>query len=56
MTGVGLLGIYAVAWLKKRVDMDRWDSCTAGKVVFLLSVFCLDMHPERLKTAERPWS
>jgi len=37
--GVGLLGIYAVAWLKKRVGMD--------------SVFCLDMDAERLKTAEQ---
>jgi len=37
--GAGLLGIYAVAWLKKRVGMD--------------SVFCLDVQPERLKTAER---
>ncbi|CAJ1349169.1 unnamed protein product [Effrenium voratum] len=36
---VGLLGIYAVAWLKKRVGMD--------------SVFCFDTHEERLKTAER---
>jgi len=37
--GAGLLGIYAVAWLKKRVGMDN--------------VFCLDVSPERLKTAER---
>eukprot|EP00913_Durusdinium_trenchii_P004353 g4035.t1 len=37
--GVGLLGIYAVAWLRKRVGMD--------------TVFCLDTQPERLKTAER---
>lgn len=34
-----MLGIYAVAWLKKRVGMDR--------------VFCLDVHPGRLKTAEK---
>lgn len=37
--GAGLLGIYAVAWLKKKVGMD--------------SVFCLDVHEERLKTAEQ---
>lgn len=37
--GAGLLGIYAVAWLKKRVGMDH--------------VFCLDMNAERLKTAEK---
>jgi len=37
--GAGLLGIYAVAWLKKRVGMDN--------------VFCFDVSPERLKTAER---
>lgn len=37
--GVGLLGIYAVAWLRKRVGMD--------------SVFCLDTDAERLKTAKR---
>mmetsp|Transcript_152181 Transcript_152181/g.291508 ORF Transcript_152181/g.291508 Transcript_152181/m.291508 type:complete len:404 (+) Transcript_152181:65-1276(+) len=36
--GAGLLGIYAVAWLKKRVGMEH--------------VFCLDMSPSRLKTAE----
>lgn len=35
--GAGLLGIYAVAWLKKRVGMD--------------TVFCFDTHPGRLKTA-----
>lgn len=37
--GAGLLGIYAIAWLRKRVGMN--------------TVFCLDVHPERLKTAER---
>lgn len=37
--GAGLLGIYAVAWLKKRVGMDH--------------VFCLDRNAGRLKTAER---
>mmetsp|Transcript_354 Transcript_354/g.782 ORF Transcript_354/g.782 Transcript_354/m.782 type:complete len:419 (-) Transcript_354:151-1407(-) len=37
--GAGLLGIYAVAWLKKRVGMDH--------------VFCLDTNAKRLKTAER---
>merc|ERR1719197_2011082 len=37
--GAGLLGIYAVAWLKKRVGMEK--------------AFCLDVEPERLKTAER---
>jgi len=37
--GAGLLGIYAIAWLKRRVGMD--------------TIFCLDVHPERLKTAER---
>lgn len=37
--GAGLLGIYAVAWLRKRVGMDK--------------VFCLDVSPERLKTAAR---
>lgn len=37
--GAGLLGIYAVAWLRKRVGMEK--------------VFCFDVHPERLKTAER---
>jgi len=37
--GAGLLGIYAVAWLRWRVGMEV--------------VFCLDMSPERLKTAER---
>lgn len=37
--GAGLLGIYAVAWLKKRVGMD--------------TVFCFDTHPSRLKTAQR---
>lgn len=37
--GAGLLGIYAVAWLRKRVGME--------------TVFCLDVHPGRLKTAER---
>ena len=29
---MGLLGIYAVAWLKKRVGMDRWDSTVACKL------------------------
>merc|ERR1719336_2739481 len=37
--GAGLLGIYAIAWLRKQVGMD--------------TVFCLDMSPERLKTAEQ---
>eukprot|EP00927_Polykrikos_kofoidii_P044483 TRINITY_DN38437_c0_g1_i1.p1 TRINITY_DN38437_c0_g1~~TRINITY_DN38437_c0_g1_i1.p1 ORF type:complete len:427 (+),score=57.27 TRINITY_DN38437_c0_g1_i1:45-1325(+) len=37
--GAGLLGIYAVAWLKKRVGMDK--------------VFCLDMDRNRLATAEK---
>lgn len=37
--GAGLLGIYAVAWLKKRVGMAH--------------VFCLDTNASRLKTAER---
>merc|ERR1712224_876264 len=37
--GAGLLGIYAVAWLKKRVGME--------------SVFCFDVDPGRLETAER---
>lgn len=37
--GAGLLGIYAVAWLRRRVGMDH--------------VFCLDMDPGRLKTAEK---
>lgn len=37
--GAGLLGIYAVAWLKKRVGMEH--------------VFCLDTNASRLKTAER---
>eukprot|EP00930_Biecheleria_cincta_P046989 TRINITY_DN32500_c0_g1_i1.p1 TRINITY_DN32500_c0_g1~~TRINITY_DN32500_c0_g1_i1.p1 ORF type:complete len:401 (+),score=50.14 TRINITY_DN32500_c0_g1_i1:72-1274(+) len=37
--GAGLLGIYAVAWLKKKVGMSN--------------VFCLDVHEERLKTAEQ---
>lgn len=37
--GAGLLGIYAVAWLRQRVGME--------------SVFCFDVHRERLKTAER---
>lgn len=37
--GAGLLGIYAVAWLRWRVGMEV--------------VFCFDMSPERLKTAER---
>jgi len=37
--GAGLLGIYAVAWLKRRVGMEQ--------------VFCLDSNPKRLKTAER---
>merc|ERR1719162_764896 len=36
--GAGLLGIYAVAWLRKRVGMQ--------------SVFCLDVDPKRLATAE----
>eukprot|EP00747_Dinoflagellata_sp_TGD_P179575 gnl/TRDRNA2_/TRDRNA2_30605_c0_seq1.p1 gnl/TRDRNA2_/TRDRNA2_30605_c0~~gnl/TRDRNA2_/TRDRNA2_30605_c0_seq1.p1 ORF type:complete len:439 (-),score=72.03 gnl/TRDRNA2_/TRDRNA2_30605_c0_seq1:51-1367(-) len=36
--GAGLLGIYSVAWLKKRVGMDR--------------IFCFDVSPERLRTAE----
>ena len=30
--GVGLLGIYAVAWLRKRVGMDRRDDVAVGKV------------------------
>lgn len=34
-----MLGIYAIAWLRKQVGMER--------------VFCLDMSPERLKTAEQ---
>mmetsp|Transcript_21801 Transcript_21801/g.61354 ORF Transcript_21801/g.61354 Transcript_21801/m.61354 type:complete len:400 (-) Transcript_21801:139-1338(-) len=37
--GAGLLGIYAVAWLKKRVGMDH--------------VFCVDRNAERLATAQR---
>jgi D-arabinose 1-dehydrogenase-like Zn-dependent alcohol dehydrogenase len=35
--GAGLLGIYAVAWLKKQVGMEH--------------VFCLDVSQERLQTA-----
>merc|ERR1719191_1411919 len=37
--GAGLLGIYAVAWLKHRVGMDL--------------VYCLDMNEGRLETARR---
>jgi len=37
--GAGLLGIYAIAWLKRQVGMDH--------------VFCLDVSPQRLKTAEQ---
>lgn len=37
--GAGLLGIYAVAWLRWRVGMEV--------------VFCLDQSEERLKTAEQ---
>jgi threonine dehydrogenase-like Zn-dependent dehydrogenase len=37
--GAGLLGIYAVAWLRYRIGMEV--------------VFCLDRSIERLKTAER---
>lgn len=36
--GAGLLGIYAVAWLRRRVGMQ--------------TVFCLDVDPKRLATAE----
>mmetsp|Transcript_7815 Transcript_7815/g.18179 ORF Transcript_7815/g.18179 Transcript_7815/m.18179 type:complete len:406 (-) Transcript_7815:21-1238(-) len=37
--GAGLLGIFAVAWLRHRIGME--------------AVFCLDVSEERLKTAER---
>jgi len=37
--GAGLLGIFAVAWLRRRIGME--------------TVFCLDVSQERLKTAER---
>jgi len=37
--GAGLLGIYAVAWLKKRIGMDH--------------VFCIDVNQGRLNTAAR---
>lgn len=37
--GAGLLGIYAIAWLKKTVGME--------------TVFCLDVSAERLRTAEQ---
>lgn len=37
--GAGLLGIYAVAWLRHKVGME--------------TVFCLDMHEQRLETARK---
>jgi len=37
--GAGLLGIYAVAWLRKRLGMEQ--------------VFCLDGNPARLDTAKK---
>eukprot|EP00397_Hematodinium_sp_SG-2012_P017166 GEMP01017541.1.p1 GENE.GEMP01017541.1~~GEMP01017541.1.p1 ORF type:complete len:256 (+),score=62.80 GEMP01017541.1:993-1760(+) len=37
--GAGLLGIYAVAWLKHHIGMEK--------------VFCLDVNPMRLNTAKK---